>query len=306
MFTGQKCFFILVFSVLVVFSSSLLTFSEEKTISFFQGFENEGSNKNVSFWCGGPPYSGEKEESCADIEKELNTEYVHSGKKSLKLKLKIKKGDWNYWEEKLDIPLTKQVYFSGYILPKRLPPGTTVALGVFWRSPEGTGGNIIPMSYQVLTQSDQWIFQEGDVLLPIMESCATVNPDSPAYLEGWAIYIWGKFKKEEVELYVDDIRIEDMASRLRRIINDEKGVIESVAKSIKPDDTQRNAKMDKLEKKIAEIEDKIKPIDELEKKWSDKTSVKTIKGQWEELNNEIEQIFKQTEKLKLEIEFNFP
>jgi len=206
-------------ALLLWLTSSLLS-AEDYYVEDFEGRDN------VSFWCcGDPAFYGSAEEArnqkymeihFKGIVSNADGEMVYGGERSFKLDLTLpgrpstnrQEYIYNYWRgPKINIPLDKPVYLSGYLYPKNVPADVEAALG--WSAVGANqAGKLVQGNApirEMMAVDNGWIFFQAD----LREALQNAGYKPGACLENWYLQIRGKFPfhGQRVELYLDDIRI---------------------------------------------------------------------------------------------------
>jgi len=175
-----------------------------RQFSYHEGFE--GQAPQVRLWA----TNGESVENFIGPSEEM----AFAGKRSLKLDVSLKSGSFHYWGVPLRVPCAGKVRLSARMW---VAEGTTATVGFganFVFPPTHHSGCGAFESYS--TPTGEWKLIECDLVergnagaAQVMEAqtATTKGDDVGAYLERWAIFVYGGEGKRAI-VYLDDVRIE--------------------------------------------------------------------------------------------------
>ena len=178
---------------------------------YAQDFEDKDP---VEFWTS----NGEHEVNF----KGITDEKAFSGKKSFKLDVTLKSGNYHYWSAPVRVPSEGKLKFSGRILVAE-PTNARVGLGANFVFPpshhSGCGG-----TDTIGEPTGEWKLQEIDLVERGM-NCAdgvirrhtseATGDNVGVFLDRWGIFIRGG-KGKRVVVYIDDVKIEGEVPRIDR------------------------------------------------------------------------------------------
>jgi len=185
---------------------------------------------DVAFWCCGGPWIWDDLKTALErkyfdinykgVVSTFEGEKAHSGARSLKFDITLRgKGEKyrvNFWRgPKLNVPLDKPVYLSGYIYPASIPRDFDETVKLGWSAVTEKDGKRVqgndPIK-EMVAGNDGWIFFQTDVSDAVRHKLGGRD----ARLEFWYLHIADSkpFHGQRVAFYVDDLRISTEKSRL--------------------------------------------------------------------------------------------
>ena len=154
--------------------------------------------------------------------KGLTDEKAHSGKKSLKIDFTVNGGHFCFWRSRLNIPLTEDITFSGYLFRSEGRYVASLTVGIFYpkaiKTKEGkyklmTGQCRVPAVSGISPGRWCQFFADSKNLYEHAKNFALKQgwDDTDMYIGYWHVHITGgpywKQKEERIVVYVDDISI---------------------------------------------------------------------------------------------------
>ena len=154
--------------------------------------------------------------------KGLSEEQAHSGEKSFKIDFTVNGGHFCFWRSRLNISLTEDITFSGYLFRSEGRYVASLAVGIFYpKAIKTEEGKYRLMSGQCKVtavsgiSSGRWcqFFADSKNLYEHAKNHALKQgwDDTDMYIAFWYVHIEGgpywKQKEERIVLYVDDISI---------------------------------------------------------------------------------------------------